>query len=141
MATAFGPEGMVIIHLLSRVAPTLPVFNLDTGYQFPETLAMVDRIRQRYGMEVELRRPTQSVVEWEAEQGGPVYSRDPDRCCFERKLRVLRESIAGMDAWITAIRRDQSPDRARAAIVGWDDKFQLVKIIRWPIGQRRTYGN
>ena len=128
MATAFGPEGMVIIHLLAQVAPQLRVFNLDTGYQFPETLAMVDRIRERYGLDVELRRPAQSVAEWEAENGGPVYHRDPDRCCFERKLRVLRESIAGMDAWITAIRRDQSPDRAGAPIVGWDHKFDLVKV-------------
>jgi phosphoadenosine phosphosulfate reductase len=59
MATAFGPEGMVIIHFLARVAPTTAVFNLDTGYQFPETLAMIDRIRQRYGMEVKREQAAQ----------------------------------------------------------------------------------
>ena len=128
MATAFGPEGMVLIHMLAEVAPHTRIFNLDTGYQFPETLAMVDRIRERYGLEVELRRPALSVAEYERANGGPVYRTDPRRCCMERKLNVLRETIRGMYAWASAIRRDQSPDRARAPIVGWDAKFQLVKV-------------
>jgi phosphoadenosine phosphosulfate reductase len=75
-----------------------------------------------------MKRPAQTVAEFEAENGGPVYRTDPDRCCFERKLRVLHEAVVGMHAWASAIRRDQSPDRAQAAIVGWDKKFRLVKI-------------
>jgi phosphoadenosine phosphosulfate reductase len=68
------------------------------------------------------------VEEYEQTHGGPLYRKDPDRCCFDRKLTVLREAISGMHAWASAIRRDQSPDRARAPIVGWDAKFQLVKV-------------
>jgi phosphoadenosine phosphosulfate reductase len=128
MATAFGPEGMVLIHMLAELAPDTPIFNLDTGYQFPETLELRERVLQRYGMAVEMKRPAQTVAEFEAENGGPVYRTDPDRCCFERKLRVLHEAVVGMHAWASAIRRDQSPDRAQAAIVGWDKKFRLVKI-------------
>ncbi len=128
MGTAFGPEGMTIIHMLASIDPHTPLFNLDTGYQFPETLQMVDRIRERYGMEVELKRPELSVAEYEAKNGGPVYKTDAARCCFDRKLVVLRRAARGMDAWISAIRRDQSPDRAKAAIVGWDRKFGLVKV-------------
>ncbi|HEY6564161.1 MAG TPA: phosphoadenylyl-sulfate reductase [Pirellulaceae bacterium] len=128
MATAFGPEGMVLIHWLASIAPATHIFNLETGYQFPETLALRDRVRDRYGIEIELKRPRESVEEYEAAQGGPVYSRDPDRCCFDRKIRVLQASTAGMHAWITAIRRDQSRDRANAPIVGWDQKFGLVKV-------------
>ena len=128
MATAFGPEGMVLIHMLAELAPDTPIFNLDTGYQFPETLKLRERVLQRYGMAVEMKRPAQTVAEFEAENGGPVYRTDPDRCCFERKLRVLHEAVVGMHAWASAIRRDQSPDRAQAAIVGWDKKFRLVKI-------------
>ncbi|GIW96593.1 MAG: phosphoadenylyl-sulfate reductase [Pirellulaceae bacterium] len=128
MATAFGPEGMVLIHMLSELAPETPIFNLDTGYQFPETLAMVERVWERYGIRVELKRPELSVEQYEAANGGPVYKTDPDRCCFDRKIRVLRQAVRGMYAWASAIRRDQSPDRARAPIVGWDRKFQLVKV-------------
>ncbi len=128
MATAFGPEGMVLIHMLAELAPQTPVFNLDTGYQFAETLELRERVAQRYGIEVELKRPELTVEQYEALHGGPLYRTDPDRCCFDRKIRVLHKAVRGMHAWASAIRRDQSPDRARTAIVGWDRKFSLVKV-------------
>ncbi len=128
MATAFGPEGCVILHMLSKVQPQTYVFNLETGYQFPETLHLRDRIAQKYGIEVELRRPELTVEQYEAQHGGPLYETNPDQCCFDRKVRVLRQAVSGMDAWMSGIRRDQSPDRASQAIVGWDAKFNLVKI-------------
>ncbi len=128
MATAFGPEGMTIIHMLAEIAPKTPIFNLDTGYQFKETLELRERVKQRYGIEVELKRPKESVEEYERINGGPVYKTDPGRCCGDRKIVVLREAARGMYAWASAIRRDQSPDRAVAPIIGWDKKFQLVKV-------------
>jgi len=128
MATAFGPEGCVILSMLSTVQRRVSVFNLDTGYQFSETLELRDRIAARYGISVELKRPELSVRQYEAAHGGPLYKTEPDRCCFDRKVRVLRAAVAGMAAWISGIRRDQSPDRATAPIVGWDKKFGLVKI-------------
>ncbi|MBX3422132.1 MAG: phosphoadenylyl-sulfate reductase [Pirellulaceae bacterium] len=128
MATAFGPEGMVLIHLLAKIDPATPIFNLDTGYQFAETLELREEVKRRYGIEVELKRPRLSVQEFESLNGGPVYTHDPNRCCAERKISVLREAAIGFDAWASAIRRDQSPDRARAPIVGWDKKFGLVKV-------------
>ena len=128
MATAFGPEGMTIIHMLAEVAPETPIFNLDTGYQFKETLDLRERVKVKYGIEVEYKLPTLTVEEYEAANGGPVYQSNPNQCCFDRKLRVLHEAAKGQHAWASAIRRDQSPDRAKAPIVGWDRKFQLVKI-------------
>ena len=128
MATAFGPEGMTIIHMLSQVAPDTPIFNLDTGYQFEETLELRDQVMKRYGIDVELKKPDQTVELYELTNGGPVYSHDPGRCCFDRKIRVLQKASTGFEAWASAIRRDQSPDRATAPIVGWDKKFGLVKV-------------
>ena len=128
MATAFGPEGMVILHMFAEIAPDTPIFNLDTGYQFPETLELRERVKQRYGIEVEFKQPELSVQEYERLHGGPLYKTKPDQCCAERKIRVLHEAVRGMHAWASGIRRDQSPDRAKAAIVGWDKKFGLVKV-------------
>jgi phosphoadenosine phosphosulfate reductase len=128
MATAFGPEGCVILYYLAKIEPRTHVFNLDTGYQFKETLELRDQIARRYGIEVELRRPELTVEQYEAQHGGPLYQKNPDQCCHDRKIKVLQNSIAGMRAWMSGIRRDQSPDRAAAPIVGWDKKFQLVKI-------------
>src|SRR4051812_47268439 len=65
MATAFGPEGCILIHLLAKVEPRVRVFNLDTGYQFPETLQLRDRIAERYGIEVELVRAETTAQEFE----------------------------------------------------------------------------
>ena len=128
MATAFGPEGMTLIHMLADVAPETPIFNLDTGYQFAETLELREKVKRRYGIEVELKRPALSVEDYERLHGGPLYTSNPDRCCMDRKLTVLRDAVRGMHSWASAIRRDQSPDRAKAPIVGWDKKFQLVKV-------------
>ncbi len=128
MATAFGPEGLVIIHYLAEVEPRTPVFNLDTGYQFKETLTLREQIRERYGITVELKQPETTVIEYEAMHGGPLYKTNSDQCCFDRKISVLRKAAVGMRAWMSGIRRDQSTDRAGAPIVGWDKKFGLVKI-------------
>ena len=128
MATAFGPEGCVILSMIAKVAPETYVFNLDTGYQFLQTLDLRDRIAEKYGLEVHLHKPELSVPEYEALHGGPLYKEQPDRCCFDRKVKVLRQSLVGKTAWMSGIRRDQSPDRAKAPIVGWDKKFGLVKV-------------
>lgn len=128
MATAFGAEGCCIIHMLAEIQPKVRIFNLDTGYQFVETLELRERIYQRYDIAVEMVRPDQTVAEYEAEHGGPLHGIRPDQCCYDRKIVPLRRAIAGHDAWISAIRRDQTEHRARAGIVQWDAKFNLVKI-------------
>ncbi|MFM7129428.1 MAG: phosphoadenylyl-sulfate reductase [bacterium] len=128
MATAFGAEGCAIIHMLAEIEPRVRVFNLDTGYQFRETLDLRDRIASRYGIEVEMVRPETTIEEYESIHGGPLYQTHPDRCCHDRKILPLRRAIQGYDAWISSIRADQSNDRAATPKVGWDKKFNLVKI-------------
>lgn len=128
MATAFGPEGCLILHWLAAIAPETYVFNLETGYQFKETLELRERIRERYGLTVVYEHPSTTVTEYEQNNGGPLYRSDPARCCGDRKIAVIQRVLSGFDAWMSGIRRDQSPDRALAPIVGWDKKFQVVKI-------------
>lgn len=128
MATAFGPEGMVLIHMLAEIAPQTPIFNLDTGYQFKETLELREEVLRRYGIAVEMKQPETTVEQYEQINGGPLYKTNPDQCCHDRKIKVLHQAVVGMHAWASAIRRDQSPDRAQAPIVGWDKKFELVKV-------------
>ena len=134
MATAFGAEGCCIIHMLAEIEPKVRVFNLETGYQFQETLALREKIKQRYNIEVEYVRPELTIEEYEKEHGGPLYRHRPDQCCFDRKVLPLRRAVAGYDAWLSAIRADQTSQRAGAGVVQWDAKFNLVKInplLRW----------
>lgn len=128
MATAFGAEGCCILHMLAEIEPNVRVFNLETGYQFPETLELRERLKDRYGIAVEYVRPEMTVTEYEAEHGGPLYRIRPDQCCHDRKILPLRRAVVGYDAWISSIRRDQTEHRAKANVVGWDAKFSLVKI-------------
>jgi phosphoadenosine phosphosulfate reductase len=128
MATAFGAEGCCLIHMLAEIEPGVHVFNLETGYQFSETLELRERIKDRYGIEVELVRPELSVGEYEAEHGGPLHRIRPDQCCHDRKILPLRRHLVGYQAWISAIRRDQTRDRAAASVVQWDAKFNLMKV-------------
>jgi len=133
-ATGLGPEGCVIISMLAKIEPRVYVFNLDTGYQFAETLVLRERIMDRYAISIHLEQPEQSVAEYEAANDGPVYRSDPDRCCRDRKVRVLERVAARFHAWATGVRRDQSVTRANTPIVQWDKKFGLVKInplARW----------
>jgi phosphoadenosine phosphosulfate reductase len=130
MATAFGAEGCCLIHMLSEIEPGVIFINLETGYQFPETLALRERIREKYGITVEYIRPEMSVAEYEAEHGGPLYEHRPDQCCHDRKILPLRAALARHQplSWISAIRKDQTADRGVASVVQWDKKFQLVKV-------------
>src|SRR5947209_9338850 len=93
MATAFGAEGCCLIHLLAEVGPGVRVINLDTGYQFPETLELRERLRERYGIAVEFVRPETSVAEYEAEHGGPLHPHRPDQCCYDRKVLPLKRVV------------------------------------------------
>jgi phosphoadenosine phosphosulfate reductase len=128
MATAFGAEGCCLIHMLAEIEPGVRIFNLETGYQFAETLELRERIKERYGIEVEYVRPELTVPDYEAEHGGPLYVHRPDQCCHDRKILPLRAAVVGFDAWISAIRRDQTNHRAVAGVVQWDAKFNLVKV-------------
>jgi phosphoadenosine phosphosulfate reductase len=130
MATAFGAEGCCVIHMLAEIEPAVTFINLETGYQFPETLELRDRIQARYGIAVDYVRPEQTVAEYEQEHGGPLHGLRPDQCCHDRKIVPLRRALASYSpsAWISAIRKNQTTDRQLADVVQWDAKFHLVKV-------------
>ncbi len=130
MATAFGAEGCCILHMLAEIEPSVTIINLDTGDQFPETLALREQILQKYGMAVEMVQPETSVAEYEKEHGGPLYEHRPDQCCYDRKVLPLRRALQqhNPQAWISAIRKDQTANRGTASIIHWDAKFKLVKV-------------
>lgn len=128
MGTAFGPEGCLILSMISKIAPETYIFNLDTGYQFQQTIDLKDRIAEKYHLAIDMLQPELSVPEYEALHKGPLYKENPDQCCGDRKIKVLERAAIGRTAWMSGIRRDQSPVRAKQPIVAWDRKFGLVKI-------------
>ncbi len=127
-ATGFGAEGCVVIDLIARNQLPIDLFTLDTGVLFPETYALWRQLEARYGVTIRAVHPAQTLDAQAAAHGPALWTREPDRCCELRKLGPLRAELAGFDAWITAIRRDQTTDRASAKIVEADRKFGLIKI-------------
>ena len=127
-ATGFGAEGCVIVDLIARQRLPIDLFTLDTGLLFPETYALWRRLEARYGLLIRAVRPEQTVEEQALAHGDRLWERDADRCCALRKVEPLRSALAGFDAWIAAIRRDQTADRAKAAVVERDARYGLVKV-------------
>jgi phosphoadenosine phosphosulfate reductase len=128
MTSNFGAEGVVVIDHLARVAPRTPIIYLETGFQFAETDQLKELLRARYGPNIIERRAALSVEEQNRIYGERLYERDPDLCCRIRKVEPLAEALRGYDAWIAALRRDQSPTRANIGVVEWNARHGLVKI-------------
>jgi phosphoadenosine phosphosulfate reductase len=128
MTSNFGAEGVVVIDHLARVAPETSIIYLETGFQFAEIDQLKDRLRARYGLNVIERRAELSVEEQNRIYGERLYERDPDLCCRIRKVEPLAAALKGYDAWIAALRRDQSPTRANIGVVEWNARHELVKI-------------
>lgn len=128
MATAFQAQGCALIAMLSEISKDIYLFSIDTGYLFPETLELRERLMEKYGVYIHLVQAKETVREMEVRFEGPIYDREPDLCCHMRKVVPLADAVTGYNAWISSIRRDQSAARANAPIVGWDRKFHLAKV-------------
>ena len=128
MTSNFGAEGVVVIDHLARVAPLTPIIYLETGFQFEETDQLKERLRARYGLNIIERRAALSVEEQNRIYGERLYERDPDLCCRIRKVEPLSLALRGYDAWVAALRRDQSPTRANIGVVEWNARHGMVKI-------------
>ena len=118
MACSFQKEESVLIDLLMEIEPDARVFTIDTGVLFAETYATWREVEQRYGLSIE-------VVDAKPPNGTPWSAAG---CCGERKVEALGHALAGNAAWITGIRRDQSPTRAHARHVEWDEARAVWKF-------------
>ncbi len=124
LSASFGAEDVVLVDMLSRIQPAVKVFTLDTGRLPEETYEVMDRIRERYGMEIVRFFPDPEAVEkLEREKG--LYSfresvENRKECCGIRKVEPLRRALAGLEAWVTGLRREQAVTRVLLAKVEQD---------------------
>ncbi|HET7018940.1 MAG TPA: phosphoadenylyl-sulfate reductase [Streptosporangiaceae bacterium] len=118
----------VIIDLVSREVPGIDVLFLDTGYHFAETIGTRDAVSVVYPVNVLNITPSTTVEEQDAELGPKLYTRNPDLCCYLRKVIPLEQSLEPYDAWITGVRREETDARTSTKVVQWDPRRQMVKI-------------
>lgn len=118
VATSFQSSGLVILDIIRRLRPQVPVLFLETGFHFPETLVFRTRITREWGLNLVDVRGDHGSAEGQARTyGDRLYERDPDKCCFINKVEPLQRALEDYDGWISGIRRDQSPLRADTPIV------------------------
>jgi phosphoadenosine phosphosulfate reductase len=126
VACSFQKEASVVLDLLLRIAPDARVFTLDTHVLFPETYETWKRVEERYGIEIEVFQGP-SLGRQAATHGDRLWERDPDECCRLRKVDPLNRALEDVDAWISGVRREQSPVRARTPKLAWDRKHERWK--------------
>ncbi len=117
MACSFQKEEAVLIDMLTAIEPAARVFTIDTGALFRETYDVWRRVEERYELHVEVADATSMTSPWTAEH-----------CCSECKVAALVHALEGVEAWVTGIRRQQSPTRADAPKAGWDAAHGLWKF-------------
>jgi phosphoadenosine phosphosulfate reductase len=132
----------VIVHLASAVRPGIDVVFLDTGYHFPETIGTRDAVSAVYPVNLVNVTPSRTVAEQDAELGPRLYGRNPDLCCYLRKVEPLERTLQNYDAWISGVRREETLSRRSTRVVEFDEKRQMVKvnpIARWTAEQVDEY--
>ena len=129
--TSFQGAGLATIHLARSIGCNFPVFTLDTGLLFPETVALKDRLEKFFGFPIEALKPD-LTVEQQAEAHGPeLWKREPDLCCTMRKVLPLQDKLSQLDCWITGLRRDQSATRESVGLLelhGLEGGQEIIKL-------------
>ena len=125
---ASNMQDAVLVDLAATVRPGVPVLFLDTGYHFAETIGTRDAVESVYDVTMVNVVPEHTVAEQDRLLGKDLFSRDPGECCRLRKVVPLRRALSGYSAWVTGIRRVESPTRAAAPLISFDEAFNLVKV-------------
>ncbi len=132
-ATSLGEEDQVITDMISRVAPDVEIFTLDTGRLFPEAYDLLAKTQKKYPhLRFKIYCPnTHSVETMVQEKGINLFYESMENrklCCHVRKVEPLRRALFNMDAWIVGLRRQQAVTRANAETFEWDEENAKIKI-------------
>ena len=138
-ASALGAEDQVITDIIGRRKLNIPIITLDTGRLFNESHQLLEDTEKRYGIKVKVYFPDREAVESMVDKHGVNLFRESVEnrklCCRVRKIEPLRRALAGRQAWICGLRREQSVTRHEIKTIEWDEANQLIKInplADWP---------
>ena len=126
-ACSFQKTTSVVIDIAQRIDPSTRFFYLDTDLLFEQTYTTRDALAARFGIEFD-RFHNIGVEEQARMYGDKLWARQPDACCEIRKVEPMRDALAGVDCWVSGIRREDSQTRVGAAKFGWDKRFGLWKL-------------
>ena len=142
MCVASSMTDAVLLHVASLVQPGIDVLFPDTGYHFAETIGTRDAVSTVYPVNVINVTPEQTVAEQDEQMGPRLYSRNPDLCCYLRKVVPLERALEPYDAWFTGVRKEETDARNDTRVVAWDARREMVKvnpIVDWTQEQVEAY--
>ena len=125
---ASNMQDAVLVEMAARVRPGVDILFLDTGYHFAETIGTRDAVETVYDVHVLNVTPELTVAQQDERYGKDLFARDAGACCGMRKVEPLSRFLRGYSAWVTGIRRVESPTRANAPLISFDEGFGLIKI-------------
>lgn len=147
LACSFGAEDVVLVDMLAQVTARPRVFAIDTGRLHEETYQVMEQVRERYGIDIEVYFPDRAAVE-QLERSAGFYSfrKSVDArhaCCGVRKVEPLNRALKGLDAWITGLRREQNVTRAGVQLVERDEAhggiIKINPLVEWTEDQVWDY--
>lgn len=111
-SSSFQSHSLVMLHIISRIDKTIPVYFINTGYHFPETIKFKDQVTEQFGLNtLDLRSEVSKHMQRDAE-GRLLFTSDPDHCCYLNKTQPMDAVLRSHDVWINGVRADQSSVRA-----------------------------
>lgn len=130
--SSFQSQSVPLLHMIAEVTPEMPVFFLDTGFHFPETLAFRDQLVKEWGLNVRVIKPDIGHDGFQR-QYGDLYRTDPDMCCYINKVEPLRKARRELRGWISGIRRDQTEQRRDTPVIApvSDGQVKICPMVRW----------
>ena len=131
-SSSFQTQSVPLLHIMAEVAPQVPIFFLDTGFHFPETLAYRDQLVANLGLNVRVLK-LEIGHEGFRREYGDLHRHNPDMCCYINKVEPLRKAMRGLRAWISGIRRDQTAARSTTPIIARqsDGLYKIAPMATW----------
>jgi len=135
MTSSFQASGIVLIHMIRKIAFAFPVFFIDTGFHFPETLEFKNRLTREWTLNIHTIMPTTNRKKLDRDYGRYLHDRDPDLCCLINKITPLNnlKKEIGLKNWISAVRKDQSATRKNLEplMVDSDNNLRIHPLLNW----------
>lgn len=141
--SSFQSHSIPLLHIISRIDNTIPIFFLNTGYLFPETLAFKDQLAEQFGLTITGIRSQLPKSQQKDDFGNLLFTSDPDYCCYLNKTQPLEPVLADYDVWINGIRADQNANRKNMQ-VEQKSKFGAIRyhpMLNWTSREIGTYAH
>jgi phosphoadenosine phosphosulfate reductase len=141
MSTSFQTQSMVLLHMATRIQPGIKILFLDTGYHFWDTLIFREQIQHEWNLNViDLYRDSRWDV-FARQNTRTLPLQDPNLCCYIHKVQPMQKALSGLKAWISGIRRDQTPERAHAQILELQDDglLKVNPLLNWTKSDVQAY--